>query len=132
MSSDTPTATTPKWMFWTGWVLSILPAAMLVMSGTFKLAAPIAVAESSKDIGWDNEHLIVALGLLELACVFVYVVPPTAVLGAVLMTGYIGGAIATHVRVGEMFVVQVLLGVLVWAGLWLRDARLRSILPWRG
>jgi hypothetical protein len=69
--------------------------------------------------------------VLELFCAAVYVVPRTAVLGAVLLTGYLGGAVATHVRVGDAFIVPLLLGVLVWAGLYLRDERVRALLPLR-
>src|SRR5205807_2205436 len=89
----------PKWMFWTGWVVSVLPAGMLIVSGALKLSSPAAMAEASKDIGWNDSVLIVALGITELTCVFVYLLPPTAVLGAILLTGYMGGAIATHLRV---------------------------------
>jgi hypothetical protein len=118
-------------MLVTGWIVSILPAGMLLFSGAMKLAVPGAAAEASKDIGWQNESVIFALGIVETACVIIYLIPQTSVLGAILMTGYLGGAVAAHVRVGEVFVLQVVLGILVWAGLWLRDARIRAIVPWR-
>jgi hypothetical protein len=70
---------------------------------------------------------LTAVGLLELACLLVYLVPRTAVLGAVLLTGYLGGAIASHVRIGEPFTVPLVLGILVWVGLHLRDERLRTL-----
>ena len=130
-SAPTPAATTPTWMLVTGWIVSILPAGMLLFSGAMKLAVPGAAAEASKDIGWQNESVIFALGIVETACVIIYLIPQTSVLGAILMTGYLGGAVAAHVRVGEVFVLQVVLGILVWAGLWLRDARIRAIVPWR-
>jgi hypothetical protein len=71
------------------------------------------------------------LGIVEIACTVVYAIPQTAVLGAILLTGYLGGAIATHVRLEEGFLPPVILGVLVWLGIYLRDARLRALLPFR-
>ena len=76
-------------------------------------------------------NLALALGILELACTIVYVIPRTAVLGAILLTGYLGGAIATHVRIGEPFLPVILMGVLIWGGLFLRDPRLRALMPLR-
>ena len=75
--------------------------------------------------------LIGPLAALELTCLALYLVPQTSVLGAVLLTGYLGGAILAHLRVGDPFVIQALLGVLVWAGLYLRDTRVRALLPLR-
>ena len=69
------------------------------------------------------------LGVLELACTILYAIPRTSVLGAILLTGYLGGATATHVRVGDSFIMTVVLGVVVWGGLFLRDARLRALIP---
>jgi Mn2+/Fe2+ NRAMP family transporter len=72
------------------------------------------------------------IGILEIACTVIYVIPRTSVLGAILLTGYLGGATATHVRIGDpSFFGPVIFGVLVWLGLWLRDARLRALLPLR-
>ena len=78
------------------------------------------------------ESLILPLGVLEMLCVAVYLVPRTSVLGAILLTGYMGGAILTHLRVGEAVYLQVAIGILVWLGLWLREPRLRALLPLRG
>jgi hypothetical protein len=78
------------------------------------------------------ESLARPLGIVELACTIIYLVPQTAVLGAILLTGYMGGAIATHVRVGDPYFVQIGMGVMLWLGLYLRDARLRALLPLRG
>lgn len=89
-----------------------------------------ATREMEEHIGWKS-HLLVPLGITELVCTILYAIPQTSVLGAILLTGYMGGAIATHVRVGDMFLVQAGLGVLVWLGLYLREPRLRAILPWR-
>src|SRR5205085_1189623 len=96
-----------------------------------KLVKPAPVAEGFVHLGY-HEGLALGIGVLELVCTAVYMIPGTAVLGAVLLTGYLGGATATHVRVGEPFYAPVLLGVLLWFGLFLRDARLRALLPLRG
>jgi len=74
---------------------------------------------------------MLALGIVEIACTIIYLIPQTSVLGAILLTGYLGGATATHARVGEPFIFPVLLGVLVWLGIYLRCGRLRAILPIR-
>jgi hypothetical protein len=73
----------------------------------------------------------VGLGILELVCTVLYAIPRTAVLGAILLTGYLGGAIATHVRIGDDFTPPVIMALLLWGGLYLRDARLRALLPLR-
>jgi hypothetical protein len=99
-----------------------------------KVVWPAMVVEEFGRLGYAGS-LALWLGILELACTVLYLVPRTAVLGAILLTGYLGGAVATHVRVGDGFgqlVVPIFLGVLVWGGLCLRDTRLRAILPLRG
>src|SRR5436305_56919 len=116
--------------FWAGWVVTAVPVAMLLLSGVFKLLKPTQVLEEFERLGY-GEGLAIGLGILEIACTFVYAVPRTATLGAVLLTGYLGGAVATHVRVGDQFIGPVALGVLIWAGLYLRDRRLRVLLPVR-
>jgi hypothetical protein len=77
------------------------------------------------------ESLILPLGVLELLCVVAYLVPRTSVLGAILLAGYMGGAILTHLRVGEAVYLQIAIGILAWLGLWLREPRLRALLPLR-
>jgi hypothetical protein len=77
------------------------------------------------------ESMILALAIIELSCVVVYLIPQTSLLGAILLTGYMGGAICTHWRVGDPFVVQIVLGIVVWLGLYLREPRLKSLLPLR-
>lgn len=121
----------PKWMTWTGRVLSVAPIAMLTMSAVSKLMQSPEVTKGMAHIGFPA-GVAVPLGVVELVSTILYAIPQTAVLGAVLLTGYMGGAIATHVRLGEPFVVQALLGVVIWLGLYLRDRRLRALLPWRG
>jgi hypothetical protein len=97
-----------------------------------KLARPEAVVQGTVGLGYD-ESVIVSLGITLLICTILYVIPHTAVLGAILLTGYLGGTVATHVRVGNPLFSHVLfgayLGMLLWLGLYLRDKRLRSLLP---
>ncbi len=121
------------WQLWTGRVLSALPVLMLLMSASMKLGhKPDSVAMFVGKFGY-AEGMMTGLALLEITCTLLYAIPQTAVLGAVLLTGYLGGAVATHVRVGDMATVPVvvLLGVLAWAGLFFRDPRVRALLPLR-
>jgi hypothetical protein len=113
---------------WTGFVLSALPVLMLLFSASMKLIHPPMLDEGFKHLGLPVGFAL-GLGLLELGCTIVYVIPRTAVLGAILLTGYLGGAMLTHLRIGEPWIMQLLLGVLVWGGLWLRDPRLRALIP---
>lgn len=117
-------------MLWTGRILSAIPVLMLLMSGVMKLLKPAFVVEGFKHLGIP-ESLMLGLGILELACTAVYVIPRTAVLGAILVTGFLGGAILTHLRVGEPIFMQSIFGVLVWGGVYLRDPRLRELIPLR-
>jgi hypothetical protein len=119
-----------KKTLWIGWIISALPALLLLFSAAMKFVKPPAVVEGFAHLGWP-ERLTVTLGILELGCTVIYLIPRTAVLGAILLTGYLGGAIATHVRIGEAVVLHVLLGMLVWLGLFLRDPRLRELIPLR-
>jgi hypothetical protein len=112
-------------------VASALPVLGLLMSAGMKLSHnPEMVKNFVEKFGFP-EGTMSPLGVVELTCAILYAVPQTSVLGAVLLTGYLGGAVATHVRVGEAFGPPVLLGVLVWLGLFLRDERLRALLPLR-
>jgi hypothetical protein len=118
-------------MLWAGRIMSALPVLMLVFSGAMKLARPESVVQGFTEFGYP-ESVILGLGIVELACTALYVVPRTAVLGAILLTGYLGGAVATHLRVGDgYFWSPALFGVLLWGGLYLRDVRLRALLPLR-
>ncbi|MEX0713494.1 MAG: DoxX family protein [Pirellulales bacterium] len=110
--------------------MSGLPVAMLLFSGVIKLLQPAFVMDEFVRLGYPGS-LVLGIGILELACTAIYVIPRTSVLGAILLTGYLGGATATHVRVGDPFFGPVVLGALVWGGLLLRDARLRALLPLR-
>jgi hypothetical protein len=122
---------TKPWMLWTGRVLSALPILGLLMSAGMKLSQnEELVTQFVNHLGYPASALV-AIGVVELVCVVLYAIPFTSVLGAILLTGYLGGAIASHVRLSEAFVNPLVLGVLVWVGLYLRDARLRALLPLR-
>jgi uncharacterized protein YndB with AHSA1/START domain len=130
MGSDRNASPVSKKMLWAGRVVSALPVLMLLLSAVMKLLKPAPVVEGFAHLGY-SEGLALGLGILELVCTALYVIPQTSVLGAVLLTGYLGGATATHVRIGEPSWAPVLLGVLVWGGLYLRDERIRALLPRR-
>ncbi len=130
MQTGAQTAPVSKTMLWAGLLVSTLPVLVLLLSAVMKLVKPAPVVEGFAHLGW-ADSLALSLAILELACTLVYVIPQTAVLGAVLLTGYLGGATATHVRVGDPFYGPIILGALVWLGLFLRDARLRALLPLR-
>ncbi len=131
MQSAAQTASVSKKKLWAGRILSALPVLLLLFSGVMKLMKPAAVVQGFAHFGYP-ESLALGIGVLELACAAVYVIPRTSVLGAILMTAYLGGATATHVRIGDpSFFIPVILGVLVWGGLFLRDDRLRALIPLR-
>ena len=128
MESPASPAAVSKKMLWTGRVLSALPVLLMLFSAAMKFSNSPELAKGFGHLGWPVS-LAAALGILEIACIVVYLIPRTAVLGAILVTGYLGGAIATHVRVGDPVYMHVVLGVLVWGGLYLRDARLPALIP---
>jgi len=125
--------TSAKGEVWTGRIMSAVPAIFLLVDGTMKLMKPAVVVETTVQLGY-SESVILGLGILLLASTILYLIPSTAVLGAILLTGYLGGAVATHVRVGgPLFnvVFPVIVGALLWGGLFFRDRRLRELLPLR-
>ncbi len=131
MPSDTQTAPVSKKSLWAGRIISALVALSLVFSGVMKLLKPAPILQGFAHFGYP-ESLILGIGILEIACAIVYLIPRTSVLGAILVTGYLGGATATNVRVGDpSFYVTVILGVLAWGGLYLREERLRALIPLR-
>ncbi len=125
-SNDKPAES--KTMLWAGRILSAVPVLMLLMSGTMKFIKPAGFAEGLEHLGW-SETTMTYIGVVEILCVVVYVIPKTAVLGAILIAAYLGGATATHVRIGDPFIIPIALGIVAWLGLWLRDPRLRELLP---
>jgi hypothetical protein len=133
MQSDLQPNTVSKPMLWTGRVMSGLPALFLLWDGVMKLMKPDFVVKTTLQMGYP-ESVILGLGIVLLACTVLYLIPRTSVLGVILLTGYLGGAVATHVRVEDsMFSVlfPVVFGALLWGGLVLRDNRLRALLPLR-
>ena len=128
MNTESPAVS--KAALWSGRVMSALPTLMLLFSAYMKFNLPPEADKGFAHLGL-SIGLAPALGVLELICTLIYLVPRTAVLGAILLTGYLGGATLTHLRVGDDYFMQPLLGVLLWGGLWLRDLRVRSLIPLR-
>jgi hypothetical protein len=119
---------------WIGRVLSGLAIAFFAMDGVMKLIQPQFVIDSTREIGWPADPLTLeVLGCLLLASTALYLFPRTAALGAILLTGYLGGAVASHARVGSPLFTHdlfgVYLGLFVWGGLWMRDLRIRALIP---
>ena len=133
MQSEKSSPAVSKVALWTGRVLSVLPALFLLLDGAMKLVKPEPVVKATLEMGF-SENVILPLGIVLLVCTVLYLLPPTAVLGAILLTGYLGGAVATHVRAGHgtfQTLFPVIFGVLLWGGLVLRDKRLRTLVLWR-
>ena len=119
---------------WLGRILSGIVILFLLFDGAIKLVPWPIVTETMDRMGYgSSESLARSLGAITLVCTVLYAVPPTSILGAILLTGYLGGAMASHVRVGSPLFSHLLfgfyLGVMVWGGLWLRDRRLRALIP---
>jgi hypothetical protein len=130
MSSQTPS----KARLWAGRVVSALPVLMLFFSASMKLAQSKEVVEGFVEKGGWPAGALLPIGVVEILCTVIYLVPQTAVLGAVLLTGYLGGAVATHIHGGDpagRVMIPILLGVFVWLGLFLRHPRLGDLLPFR-
>jgi DoxX-like protein len=133
-NSDAQSVPLSKGRLWTGRIMSALPALFLFVDAVGKLVKPAPVVEGTLQLGYP-ESVILGLGIVLLACTVLYVIPRTAILGAILLTGYLGGAVATHVRVGSPLFTHILfpvyVAVLIWGGLYLRDERLRALIPLR-
>src|SRR6267378_7433033 len=134
MQSDTQTAPTSKKGLWAGRILSGLVVLFLIPDSIIKFIKPAPVVEVFAHLGLPLS-VSVTLGILLLVCTVLYAIPRTSVLGAILLTGYLGGAVATHFRVGDPLFSNILfptyLGVLLWLGLYLREERLRALIPLR-
>ena len=119
---------------WAGRIVTAIPVLFLLFDAVIKFAQIAPVRESFAQLGYP-ERLAPIIGALALACLILYLIPRTSVLGAILLTAYLGGAVATHVRVGNPLVTHALfptyVALLLWGGLWLRDDRLRALLPLR-
>jgi hypothetical protein len=133
-NSDTQSTSLSKRRLWIGRIMSALPALFLLIDAVGKLVKPAPVVEGTVQLGYP-ESVLLGLGIVLLTCTVLYVIPRTAIFGAILLTGYLGGAVATHVRVGSPFFSHILfpvyLAVLIWGGLYLRDERLRALIPVR-
>ena len=130
MQDVSPTTAVSKTAKWTGWILSTLPVLLLLMSAWMKLSRADVAVKGFAEFGFPD-HAIIPIGVVELLCTILYILPWTAVLGAILLTGYMGGAVNTHVRAGEPWLVAAVVGVLVWLALYLRDPRVRALAPLR-
>jgi len=120
-----------KGTLWAGRVISGLPALFFLVDGAMKLVKPAPVIEATVRLGY-RESTIVPIGVVLIVCTILYLIPKTSVLGAILLTAYLGGAVATHVRAGEpvfSIVFAIVFGVLVWLGLYLRNPTLRLLVP---
>jgi hypothetical protein len=127
---------TGRFALWLGRILSGLVVAFLLFDGAIKLVPWPVVTETMDRMGYgSSETLARALGVITVACTVLYAIPPTSILGAILLTGYLGGAIASQVRIGSPLFSHILfgvyLGLMIWGGLWLRDRSLRGLLPLR-
>jgi hypothetical protein len=132
MELDTQYAPASKKMLWAGRIVSALPVLFMAGGGIVTLIKPATMEEGLAHLGYP-QHLGRGILFVEIACAIIYAIPQTAVLGAILLTGYLGGATASHVRVGEpQWLFPVIMGVVVWLGLYLREPRLRAFIPRRG
>ncbi len=130
------TAPVSKPALWMGRVLSGIVILFMLFDGAIKLVPWPVVTESMDRIGYgSSETLARTLGAITIACTVLYAIPPTSILGAILLTGYLGGAIASHLRIDSPLFSHVLfglyLGLMVWGGLWLRDRSLRTLIPFQ-
>jgi hypothetical protein len=133
MQAVLETPTRSKKSLWTGRGLSGLVAAFMLLDAVMKLVKPEFVVKATAELGYP-ESVIVGLGIVLGACTVLYLIPRTAILGAILLTGYLGGAVASHLRHGDGWfpvLFPVVFGVLLWGGLCLRDERLGTLLPVR-
>lgn len=120
----------PKWMTILGWVFSALVIGGLAFSAVMKFLQPPDMLKELEKFQLDLK-LVVPIGIVEVICTLIYLFPRTAVLGAILLTGYLGGAILTHLRINDNFAPPIIMGILLWLGIFLREPKLRAILPLR-
>jgi hypothetical protein len=124
-------ANTSNGMLWTGRIISALPVLFMLFGFAYSMMHAEEVKKEMAKYGYPERSMQIVL-IVEVVCILLYVIPQTAVLGAILLTGYLGGATATHVRAGEpQWVLPVIVGVLLWLGIYFRDARVRALTPIR-
>lgn len=122
---------TSKKVLWVSYIMTALPALFLLFDGVMKLVKPAPVVEATMQLGYP-ESVIVGIGIALLISTILYIIPQTSVLGAILLTGYLGGAVATHVRVDAPvfnIIFPVIFGIIIWGGIYLRNAKLRDLIP---
>lgn len=129
MTAETPQAKPSKAPVIIGWTLGLLPGLFMLLMGVISLAMP-PEQKTLDMIGWQAHHMV-PLGIVMIVSVLLYLIPPTSVLGAILLTGYLGGAVATHVRIDDYkgLPMAIGFGVIFWLGLFLRDPRVRALIP---
>ena len=115
---------------WVGRGITVLVSLLFLLSAFLKLKGGPELVKGIAHLGLP-ESMMVPLAILEIACVVIYLIPATSVLGAILLAGYVGGAICTHWRVGDPFYIHIVLGLLIWLGLYLREPRLKELIPLR-
>ena len=130
LESAARTASSSRKALWAGRLISALSVLFMLFDGVIKVMTVAPVVEAFARLGYPVSTAL-DIGILELVCTVVYVIPRTSLLGAILLTGFLGGATATHVRVGSPFFFPLVVGVLVWGGLFLREERLRALVPFR-
>jgi hypothetical protein len=130
MQPTAQVASVSKKSVWTGRILSGLALLVFAFTAMLGVLNPAAAAQGFAHYGYPDGSMV-RIAIVELACVLLYAIPRTSVLGAILLTGYLGGAISTHVRASEPFFLPLGVGVILWLGLFLRDARIRALLPLR-
>ncbi len=119
-----------KKIVWVGWVLSVLASLLFLFSAFIKFKGGPDMDQAMAHLGLPASMLL-PLGILELTCVVIYLIPATSVLGAILLAGYVGGTIVTCWRVGDPFIINIALGLVVWLGIYLREPRLMELIPLR-
>ncbi len=130
MDPNSNTARVSKGLLWGSYVLSALTVLLLLFSASGKFLKPEGMEANVTPLGWRMDQMVI-LGIVELACTALYLIPRTSIFGAILLTAYLGGATAAHVRISEPFFIPVVVGALVWLGLYLREPRLRALVPIR-
>lgn len=130
MESNLQLSPVSKTQLWTGWIITGLVGLFLLFDAIVKLILINEVIEASVRLGYP-ENTMFGIGLVLLISTILYLIPKSAVLGAILLTAYLGGAVTTHVRVGDPFYFPIVMGILVWIGIYLREKRLKLVVPLR-
>ena len=135
MQAATQALPSPRAALWAGWIISALAILFLIFDGVSKVLKLAPAVEATVQLGY-HESLVIGIGVIELVCLAIYIIPRTSILGAILLTGYLGGAIATNLRAGTPLfnvVFPIIIGALIWGAIYLRDAQLRALVPlWGG